>query len=299
MGDRPIHCALALVSTLLGAPLAYGATATASIPAECGSHAALEAELRARLGDSLPFADLSVAITPSARGFHLQVALGAEHRELDDPSCRELFRAAVVIAVSMLMKDAERAPPAPRPFPAAPIQPSPRSGPDFGVGLGAGLGAGTLPKPVLALELEGKARWRLLGLGVSVRYLLPAERTDDTRQGANLSALGVGLTGIFRPSPAWEARLGFAAQRLFGKGVGTDRGYSVGVWAAGPTLGLSWAPLRRGPLWAGLGAEGQANLVRGRFEILNYSGEFTGERYPLFRVPWLAGSAFVRWGVVW
>lgn len=308
MGARSIHCALALVSTLVGAPLARASTKMDAIPAACGSRAAFDAELRARLGKDAPLADVFVAITPRPRGFHLRVHAGAEQRELEDPSCTELFRAAVVIAVSMLVESEKRTTAAepPRRTQPPPSERSeghgtvaPRSPPSFGVGLGAGLAAGTLPKPVLALELEGKLLWRHVGLGANVRYLLRADRRDSTQQGAELSALGVGLTGIFRPALDWEARLGFAAQGLFGSGLGVGTGSSATVWAAGPTLGLGWAPLRRGPIWAGVGAEGQLNLARGRFEILNYFGELTGERYVVYQVPWLAAGAFVRCGWVW
>jgi hypothetical protein len=298
MGARPILCALALASTVLGVSVARAATTVDSMPAECGSRAAFDAELRARLGEDAPLADTSVIIAPRHEGFHLRVMVGDEQRELEDPSCTELFRAAIVIAVSMLLERKE-SPPRATPATVAPPQPPPRSGPSASVALGAGLAAGTLPKPVLALELEGKALWRSIGVGAAVRYLLSAERRDDTQQGAELSALGAGVTGIFRPSQAWEARLGVAAQRLSGSGVGIDNEYSAAVWAAGPTLGLGWAPLRRGQLSMGLGAEGQLNLARGRFEIRNYTGELTGESHVVYRVPRLAASAFVRFGWVW
>jgi hypothetical protein len=55
-------------------------------------------------------------------------------------------------------------------------------------------------------------------------------------------------------------------------------------------LGLSFTPFEPSPLWLGLGVEGQLNLLRGHFEILNYDGD-------VYDVPWLAGSAFVRLGL--
>lgn len=304
MGARLNSCAIALAATVLGASAAHAATTPAAIPAECGSRAAFDAELRARLGADARTSDVSVTIAPRAHGFHLRVAIGAEQRELEDPSCTELFRAAIVIAVSMLLQNVEHEPQAPAPSPKSEVAARPPSAPRpsrprFTVGLGAGLAAGTLPEPVLALELEGKVLWRFLGLGASVRYLLPAQQRDETRQGADLSALGGGVTGIFRPSSEWEARLGFAAQQLWGSGVGRNSGYTATVVAAGPTLGLAWVPLRHGPLWAGLGGEGQLNVARGRFEILNYSGELTGEPTVIYQVPWLAAGAFVRLGLVW
>ncbi|RYZ06623.1 MAG: hypothetical protein EOO73_15065 [Myxococcales bacterium] len=299
MGARPIHCALALASTLLAAPLARAAATPDSIPKGCGSRAAFDAELRARLGDDAPLAQVFVAIAPHREVFHLRVTVGEERRELEDASCDELFRAAIVIAVSMLLEESKSAPAA-APAPAAsPAPPSRRTFPELNTALGAGLGLGTLPKPVLALELEAQARWRFFGVGANVRYLLPTERLDATQRGADLSALGAGVTGIFRPSPSWEARLGFAAQQLYGTGVGISRGYSAVAWAAGPTLGLGWAPLRQGRFWAGVGAEGQLNLARGRFEIRNYSGELNAQSYVVYRVPWLAAGGFLRFGLLW
>jgi hypothetical protein len=133
-----------------------------------------------------------------------------------------------------------------------------------------------------------------------VRYLLPSEELTDTNRGVKLRALGAGLSGIFRPSRLWEARLGFAAQRLAGRGSGniTHQG-SDSAWAAGPTLGLAFIPLQLHRFWAGVGAEGQLNAVRGRFEILNYYQPLSDDSYVVYEVPWLAGSAFVRLGLVW
>ncbi len=308
MGARRTLLALAasaLAVPTFGVASAHAATEPGPIPTECGSRPAFDAELVARLGVEAPLERVLVAISPHHGGFRLRVSVGEEQRELDDPSCTELFRAAIVIAVSMLLEERESARPvSPAPAPVAVSaerapSPGPSPWPRFSVGVGAGVGVGTLPKPVLALELEGKALWRYVGVGASVRYLLPAERRDENQQGADLRALGASVTGLFRPSHDWEARLGFAGHRLSGDGIGVNRGYSAAVWAAGPTLGLGWLPLRRGPFWGGLGAEGQLNVVRGRFEIINYSGDFNGQRHVVYRVPWLAGGAFVRLGLVW
>jgi hypothetical protein len=299
MGARPFLCALALTALPLSAPAALAAPVEGRIPPECGSRSALDDELRVRLGNDARVSDVHVVITPQGNGYHLRVAVGAEQRELQDPSCTELLRAAVVVAVSLLLQGAAPAPPPAPPPAVAPPPAAPRSSPLLGAGVGAGFSAGTLPKPVLTLEAEAQVLWRYLGLGVGVRYLLPAERRDDNRQGADLSALGATLTGIFRPAPAWEARLGLTVQRLSGTGVGSKSGSTDTVWAAGPALGLGWWPARYGAFRAGLGAEGQLNLARGRFEILNYSGELNGQRHVVYQVPWLAASAFVRWGLVW
>jgi len=290
-----LACACAGLASL---PAVAQAAPEPELPTECGSRADFDAALKKRLGDSAPFASVQVSITRAASRFHLRVQIGNELRELDDPSCSELFRASVVIAVAMLMHDEQlRESPQPtRPVPA----PVAREHPAFSVDAGGGLSIGTLPKPVLALELESKLLWRRWGVGASVRYYATAEHRDALNEGVNLQALGAGVTGVFRPSPLWEARLGFAAQRLSGEGAGSvAQRTGDSAWAAGPTLGLGFVPVHQGPFWAGLGAEGQLNAVRGRFQILHYSRDVATPSHEIYAVSWLAGSAFVRLGLVW
>lgn len=292
---------LAFTSTLLGVSIA-NTRATPEpepeLPPECGTRAAFDAELSKRLGDDAQPSLVHVAITQQAANrFHLRVQIGNEVRELDDPSCTGLFRAAVVVAVAMLLheppKPAEAVPPPAKPSP-------PREYPRFSVGTGAGLNVGTLPHPVLALELEGKAFWQYLGVSVNVRYFAPTKKLDEQRKGVELQALGAGVTGLFRPSRLWEARLGFAAQRLSGHGAGSiTQTHDDTVWAAGPTLGLAFIPIQQRFFWAGLGAEGQLNALRGNFQILHYSQDVTGPPREIYPMPWLAGTAFVRLGLVW
>ena len=291
--------ALAFAWAALGIFVASAEAAPApELPLECGTRTAFDRELQQRLGADAKPSDVLVSITPVADHFHLRVQIDNEVRELDDPSCTELFRAALVVAVAMLMHE-----PPPKPLAArrAPPQASPaREYPRFSVGLGAGLNVGTLPHPVLALELESIAFWRYVGLSASLRYLAPTHESDAQQKRVELSAWGAGVTGLFRPSRLWEARLGFAAQRLSGHGSGTiTQGYDASVWAAGPTLGLAFIPLQQRLFWAGLGAEGQLNIVRGRFEILHYSQNVTDLPHEIYPVPWLAGTAFVRLGLVW
>jgi hypothetical protein len=266
------------------------------IPAECGTRAAFDSELKKRLGDSAPTDAVHVSITPVAGRYHLRVQIAGELRELDDASCTELFRASVVVAVAMLLHDDQQHHAAPPPAPP----PIPRVYPRFAVGAGAGLSVGTLPSPVLALELESKALWRLWGVSANVRYLAPAERIDKADKGVKLQALGAGIAGIFRPSRLWEARLGFAAQRLSGEGTGSITKTQVdSAWAAGPTLGLAFIPIQLRPFWAGVGAEGQLNAVRGNFQILHYSRDVSTPSSVIYTVPPAAGAAFLRFGLVW
>ena len=288
----------AFASTLLGVSLVHArATTEPEIPPECGTRAAFDAELSKRLPDDAPPRDVHVSITPAPNRFHLRVQIGNEVRELDDPSCAELFRAAVVVAVAMLLHEpAKPVEPTPRPAPSSP----PREYPRLSVGAGAGINVGTLPHPVLALELEGKAFWQYLGVSVSVRYLSPTTKLDAQQKGVELQALGAGVTGLFRPSRLWEARLGFAAQRLSGHGAGSiTQRHEDTVWTAGPTLGLAFIPIQQRRFWAGLGAEGQLNALRGSFQILHYSRNVTDPPHEIYPVPWLAGTAFVRLGLIW
>jgi hypothetical protein len=293
---RAVSSVLALTWLTLIAPELRAQTDN-DIPPECGTRAAFDAELRQRLGADAPVDSVHVSIAPSARGHHLRVEIGVELRELDDDSCSELFRAAVVVAVAMLMRD--RTPPQAAPQPQeTQLPPATRSGarPRFTLGAGAGINVGTLPKATPAFELEAQALWRQWGAALGAHYLMPIEKLVDGERGAILRAYGAHAALSFRPSHAWQARLGFATQLLLGKGQGGEKPQSDRVWVAGPTLGLGFVPYESGPLWLGLGASGQLNAVRGEFKILNYN---RGVDHSVHSVPWLAGSAFVRLGLAW
>jgi len=268
----------------------------------CGTRADFERELKLRLGEDAPVSAARFTITPREGGYHLQVQVGSELRELDDPSCAELFRASIVIAVAILMHGRETAQNAKAPAPpptAPPPKPAPVEYPRFTLSGGGGVNFGTLPKPALAFELEGQSLWRRWGVALQVRYL-PFNSSTGSR-GPRLeeaNAVGLGSAVIFRPARRWQTRLGFAVQRLSGTGRGTASNRQDHVWAAGPTLGLGWLPLEGAHWCAGVGAEGQLNAVRGRFEVLNYSGKLA-ESHVIYPVPWLAFSSFVRFGLVW
>jgi hypothetical protein len=294
---RVLASALTLASAVLGVLPAH-AVAAPDIPAECGSRAVFDDELSKRLGNDALASSVRVSITQAPGHYHLRVQVGSDVRELDDASCAELFRASVVVAVAMLLHEPPQAAAAPPPSPRKPAPPS--QYPRVTLGAGAGVALGTLPRPVLALELESKAYWQYLGVSASLRYLAPTEKVDDQAKSVELRALGAGVTGLFRPSRWWEARLGFAAQRLSGQGAGTiAESHQDSAWTAGPTLGLAFIPIQERWFWAGLGAEGQLNVVRGSFQILHYSRDVTGPPYEIYLVPWLAASTFVRLGLVW
>jgi hypothetical protein len=280
--------ALAFATALLGASPSPAVASESHIPPE----------LVRRLGTDAPIHSVHISITQAASRYRLRVQIGDEVRELDDASCTELFRASVVVAVAMLLHEPAKPAAAPPPPPRKPAPP--REYPRFSVGAGAGVALGTLPHPVLALELEGKAYWQYLGVSANVRYFAPTEKRDAQDKSVELQALGASVAGVFRPSRKWEARLGFAAQRLSGRGGGSiTKSHADTVWAAGPTLGLGFVPLQHGLFWAGLGAEGQLNAVRGSFKILHYSQDVTQPPREIYPVPWIAGAAFVRLGLVW
>lgn len=299
-GRRRAASALAPLALALWASSATTARAASLIPNACGTRATFDSELHKRLGPDAPASSVQVSITEAGQHFHLRVQIGDEVRELDDPSCTELFRASVVVAVAMLMHEPEKTV---TPPPTAPARPRPvpvREYPRLSVGAGSGLAVGTLPKPVLALELEGKTLWQRFGVGVNLRYLPPALKIDPEDKHLTVRALAAGVSGIFQPSRLWEARWGFAAQRLTGAGgLGIAKPGTDSVWSAGPTLGLGFFPVQTRPFWAGLGAEGQWNALRGRFQILHYSRDITVPAGEIYRVPLFAGSAFVRLGLVW
>jgi hypothetical protein len=288
--------AFALGVLVFGVRTARAATAD-DIPSECGSRAAFEEELKKRLGEDAPVESVHVSITPRGERFHLRVQIDDELRELDDASCSELFRASVVIAVSVLLHTDEPANEKAKQPPPPP--PKPREYPRLALGAGVGGSFGTLPKLVLAAELEGKALWSRFGVSAHLRYLAPVDRLDAQGKGAELWALGAGLSGIFRPSPLWETRVGFAAQRITGHGQGSARDQDAVVWAAGPTLGLGLVALQKPSFWLGADVEGQLNAVRGRLQILNYSEDINRPPHEVWRVKWLSAAAFVRFGLVW
>jgi hypothetical protein len=288
--------ALTFASAVLGVPSAH-AVSEPEIPAQCGTREVFDSELSKRLGPGAHTSSVHVSITQASSRYHLRVQIGSKVRELEDANCAELFRASVVVAVAMLLHEPPKTAAAPPP-PSKPTRHS--EYPRFTIGAGAGLALGTLPHPVLALELESKAFWQHLGLSASLRYLSPTQKVDAQAKSVQLQALGAGVTGLFRPSRLWEARLGFAAQRLNGHGAGSiTQSHDDSVWTAGPTLGLAFIPIQQQLFWAGLGAEGQLNALRGSFQILHYSQNVTDPPHEIYPVPWLAASAFVRLGLVW
>ncbi|HEY0469805.1 MAG TPA: hypothetical protein VGC79_36715, partial [Polyangiaceae bacterium] len=215
--------------------LPANAAISAQIPEECGSLSEFEIELEQRLGNLAAPEATRVTLTPEASGYHLVVEAGNQRRELRDPSCQELLRAAIVIAIALLdpkRQEATPAEPAPEPEQAAPalppVTPAPnppsqsRSRAKFGITAGAGIHVGTLPEATLMLELDTQLKWTRFGLAAGVRYLLPQESTgDDSEHGARVSAGGAYLAGLYEPWRRVQVRVGVATYRLSARGLGS------------------------------------------------------------------------------
>lgn len=269
----------------------------ASIPEGCGSLAELQGELENRLDSQISLSTTSVTLTPEEGGYHLQVVVGSEQRELRDPSCRELLRAAVVIAVALLEPPRRDAPqPAvlvepPRDRAREPSAQASASPLHFAIAPTVGVHIGTLPRPTLLLDLDAQLRWTQWGIAAGVRYLLPTSERDAANRGVRVGGLGAYVAGSFDPWPRVQARLGVVGYRLAGSGLGSVQQSDDIAWELAPTLGASFVPLERRPFWTAVGAEGQLNLLRARFQILNYND--------VFQVPAVSGTAFVRAGLSW
>jgi hypothetical protein len=161
-----------LALALCSSPRDVQAAAAADIPTECGSLSAFEAELRERLGPNASLDTTRILLTPDVSGYRLVVEVEGERRELYDPNCRELMRAAPVIALALLEpRSAEAQAPREAPVvlsapPRAPLN-EPRVM-HFALAGGAGVHFGTVPNPTLLLDSRRAApvdalgrRWRL------------------------------------------------------------------------------------------------------------------------------------------
>lgn len=268
--------------------LSGGARAQNSIgfraPPNCGSGAEFERELGERLGSEVEIPSTHVVIERAGSGYRLHMQIGAETRELYDPDCKELLRAAVVIAVAHSTKSVEPETAA-QPVGAAQDASSPWQ---VRAALGGGVNVGLTPELVLTMDLEAEASWSRAGIIGTFRYVTEGGSEDPAGVGVSITGLGAGLAFGYRLSPIWQARLGAAAYRLAGTGLGSTSTSGDTAWGGGPTFGVLATPLFRSRVWVGVGAEAQLNVIRARFEILNYE--------EVFRVPLFSGTIFFRVG---
>jgi hypothetical protein len=274
---------------LCALPRVAAAAAAAAIPTECGSLSAFEGELRERLGPNAPLDTTRVLVTPDVSGYRLVVEVGNERRELYDPNCRELMRAAVVIALALLEPQAAEIE-LPSQAPVVPSAPdrAPQQAPTvmrFALAAGAGVHFGTVPNPTLLLDLDAQLKWTRWGVAGGFRYLLPSSERDQTNHGARVSGVGAHVAGSYEPWSRVQARLGVVGYRLSGTGLGSVERSTDTAWEFGPIVSVSFTPFRRRSFWTNVVAEGQLNLLRTHFQILDYGTDGT-----VFSVPWLSGS---------
>lgn len=283
------------------------ASSSIQIPSDCGSAAEFEREVDARLPEGAPKPSPRVSIDRLGREYHLQLQLEQELREFNHADCRELFRVAVVVTVAMSLSHAdpqqheavtasaeprpktEKPPTALSPSRAGNAPPSEPAPPwAFGLSAASGSNFGMAPRPVLELELEGRAMRGAFGVALRGRYRAPGSDQDQNERGVRVTSFGAQAALLARPHPALEGSLGLSAYRLAGAGLGAVSQREDAVWSAGPALGLTVIPLERHGTWVGVGGELHLDLVQPEFQILNYT--------TVFRVPLFSGSAFLRVG---
>lgn|GEM_PF-1028215 len=297
---------------LLSSRAARARELNVAVPAGCGSSEQFREELARRLGAAFVLPSIELSISASDTGYALRMQVGGEQRELHDTECEALFRAAVVVAVAILLPTAEgkeppkaavKAPPPkaakppPSPpakeqatTPSAPARPSRPLELELWAGLGAGLNLGLVPHPTLALDAQLKAfARRRFGVAVAGRYLLQRELEKDDGRGVQVSGFGGQALLLFRPHRAWEAGLGASLYQLSGTGLAEAR-FTASALVVGPNLVVSFLPLQRRWFWVGVSAEFQWNAQRPdpTFTILDYGKIYT--------VPEFTGTLLVRLG---
>jgi hypothetical protein len=298
---------------LLGAGLTNAPTTLANgqfeVPADCGDRAQFEASVRARMGSDakalLESMDLSIERHPET--YTLFMRVGAESRQLDDRNCEDLFRAAVVVAVALWVAptpaphQSNVVSPAPTPTPdpnpdksvgllklrqlestvslprgriqVLPVHP-PRSFPQLRLSGELGLSRGLQPKFSPAFGLRGSLEFESFGVASTLRFLPPNADRDANSRGVRVMAVGGHVTGYFKPVSRLGLGAGVSTYYLQGKGIGSDSTSTASVVSFGPLLGL-WVILWQGDsVFVSLGAEGQWELLRPRFEILGYDEVF-------------------------
>lgn len=231
------------------------------------------------------------------------MSVGDEERELYGEDCRELFRAAVVVAVAVAISDAE---PGAKPAAREPrSRPASRERRSIGAGdssassltandstlrgfveLGGGVTAGVVPGIVPSLALGAKLFAHRFGVALGARYVTEGSSRDRSGRGVEVSALAAELSALFQPLPVLETRVGLLALRSSGTGLGSPAAQTGEAWAVGWLVGVAVFPVQRGRFSAGAAAELEGHLIRSRFEILNYR--------EVFQTPALGGSASLR-----
>lgn len=190
------------------------ARAAVEVPLGCGSEVEFSGEVRRRLGSDIEPLPTSLTIEPEAGGYVLRMQVGSEQRELRDPGCRELFRAAVVVAATIALSEARRKNPAlggeaalaPEASPAAP-SPAATTAPS------AAAPSAAAPKPAAPAKRTAQPMPTVAPTRTSEVVLEPAPEPRSTQPWpVGLSfALGAGafagVTPTLAPRFDLEARL--------------------------------------------------------------------------------------------
>jgi hypothetical protein len=264
------------------------------MPEECGSAAALETEVRSRVGvraDAI-LAETRLTIFLDGEQYRLWMQVGTETREFRDPDCRHLFDAAVVVAASLAGAPAARAPEsaAPPAAPSAAVTAPPnearptdtRERPSTGLVIGGAVGLGTnfgfLPDPSFNVELAGSVAWEAWGIAVRGRYLSPGSGADAAGHRVDVQAAGAELAATFTAWDLLEVRAGMNVRAAFGSGHGSSLTNGTDTaWSFAPVIG-AWAfPLKFGKTWLGVGGDLALDLSPPRFEVIGYGNVFRSE----------------------
>lgn len=184
---------------------AANARAAVEVPPGCGSELEFAVEVRKRLGADVEPLPTSFSIAPEPEGYVLRMQVGNEQRELRDPSCRELFHAAIVVAATIALSEARRSAPPPAEPAAAPDSEAPVNAP-------AAAQKPADPQPAAPTKQSARPTPRAPVTPRSDNAAPAAAPTSTTSLPVGLSlALGAGVFGGVTPSLAprfdLEARL--------------------------------------------------------------------------------------------
>jgi hypothetical protein len=262
------------------------------------------------LGDAAepPPVRVEIGAADEDGSFTLQLTLRDETRTLRDPSCRTLFRSAIVVVAAALRgvdptpaATAERADPTPAATAerAYRIEPTASPAPSaaaaradqkarwlVGTAVGGGGTLGLLPALAPRVELSGSLEREPMGALIALHYLSRVDEQAASGRGVGVTAVGGRLAMLVIPVRFIRFAAGAELDWLHGAGVGSAQRLSDTAWAVAALAEVAGVPLRLGHARIELALSGQWNFVRPRFEIVGY-----GEVY---RVPNLGGSALIR-----
>jgi hypothetical protein len=284
------------------------AAADVVVPDGCGDAASFETELQSRVGEHAyeVLSKTHVRIERDGDAYRLSMRVGDESRIIQDPSCRELFVAAVVVAAAVVEGNTPRggeratvpdgvstappvsatqAPPMVPPQNPAPARPDSIEGASplpassgnrvaFGIGAGVGTSFGFLPKPSLAAELAAGVHFGRWGVAARGRYYASSDERDAEGRGVSVQAAGAELSASWTGWEVLELRVGANARAAFGDGIGSPQTNTDTAWSLGALAGVRWKALTLRGTSLVLGADGTVDAMRPAFEIIKYHQVF-------------------------